>query len=546
MTLIRAPVMLVGTGSRAGCQPVLVVEEPVEDRPAERRSVFISHAHADNDPCDRYAEALSARGFDVWYDRTDLRAGQRLSAEIARELQHRRAFIVMLSPDSVASYWVRLETDTYLDLMADDPERILIPVRIKPCEVPTLLRAHLWVDAADDDTPFADVIQKIVAALEAPARTGGLAGEMASRRGVTRRTMLVSLAATASLSVVAGSAFTLLAGRSGLVPGLVSTRVEVAPTSTAAPTPTPGVGDAIHTFMGHADRVTAVAWDPDGSRIASGGNDGTIKLWSPLSPQSDVRTYQGHTGSITGLAWSPDGGHVASASSDGTVRIWDATTDTSPHIFTGHAKPVNSVAWSPDAGYILSTADDGTYRVWSPASLQTVQTDSPGGVACRAGAWSPDSKAVIVAAFFGTYNFPSSVAYVFDWASGSPLSALDGSGQGYKAVAWAPDAKLVAAAGYAQTVDLWPSTAGTGLVRPTSSYSGHVGTVNSVGWSTDGKRIASCGSDQTVQVWDSLTAQGAFISRVHAAAVNALSWSPDGAHIASASDDKTVKIIRTK
>jgi hypothetical protein len=49
-----------------------------------KRTVFVSHAHADNALCDRYVSALRDRGFDVWYDRSDLQAGSHLSADLQR------------------------------------------------------------------------------------------------------------------------------------------------------------------------------------------------------------------------------------------------------------------------------------------------------------------------------------------------------------------------------------------------------------------------------------------------------------------------------
>jgi hypothetical protein len=132
------------------------------------RRVFVSHAHADNALCDRYVAALRAQGVDVWYDRTNLQSGSALSAEIERELQARTAFVVLLSPAAVASYWVRLEIDAYRELAARDPARLVVPVRIAPCEIPVLLRGLLWVEAAG--SPFDAVIAELVAALRAPAQ----------------------------------------------------------------------------------------------------------------------------------------------------------------------------------------------------------------------------------------------------------------------------------------------------------------------------------------------------------------------------------------
>ena len=128
--------------------------------------VFVSHAHADNDLCDRYVAALRARSLDVWYDRTNLQGGQSLSSEIERELEQRTAFVVMLTPASLASYWVRLETDAFRDMAAHDPTRKMLPVRMSDCAVPPLMRGLLWIDAVQ--IGFEAAIEELATALGAP------------------------------------------------------------------------------------------------------------------------------------------------------------------------------------------------------------------------------------------------------------------------------------------------------------------------------------------------------------------------------------------
>jgi len=65
-------------------------------------------------------------------------------------------------------------------------------------------------------------------------------------------------------------------------------------------------------------------WAPDGTRIASGGVDTTVKVWGAASG-STFQTYRGHSDQVQGLAWSPDSAKIASASNDGTVLIWQAS-----------------------------------------------------------------------------------------------------------------------------------------------------------------------------------------------------------------------------
>lgn len=130
-------------------------------------TVFVSHAHADNTLADRYVDALRKRGLDVWYDRTNLQGGQRLSKEIERELEQRTALVALLTPASVASYWVDMEVSAFRDLAAHDALRLLLPVRVAECSVPLLLRGLFWIDAVA--LGFDVAVEAMAKALRAPA-----------------------------------------------------------------------------------------------------------------------------------------------------------------------------------------------------------------------------------------------------------------------------------------------------------------------------------------------------------------------------------------
>src|SRR5215469_13693615 len=61
------------------------------------RTVFFSHAHADNDLCTPYVEALRQQGVDVWYDLTNIQNGRLLTQEIQQQLQQRSVLIVLVT-----------------------------------------------------------------------------------------------------------------------------------------------------------------------------------------------------------------------------------------------------------------------------------------------------------------------------------------------------------------------------------------------------------------------------------------------------------------
>ncbi len=79
---------------------------------------------------------------------------------------------------------------------------------------------------------------------------------------------------------------------------------------------------ACQVLRGHTDEVYAVAFHPDGTRLATGDADGRVWLWD-LARDEEVVRLPGHEGFIWSLAFSKGGATLASGSGDGTVRLWD-------------------------------------------------------------------------------------------------------------------------------------------------------------------------------------------------------------------------------
>ena len=102
---------------------------------------------------------------------------------------------------------------------------------------------------------------------------------------------------------------------------------------------------------GSTGDVLCVAYNPDGTLLATGGKDAFARIWDPATGRQ-LRTLRGHTDSVRSLAFSKDGKKIVTGGADKTVRLWDA--DTGKFIKQlgsaedNHTEFVTSVAISPD------------------------------------------------------------------------------------------------------------------------------------------------------------------------------------------------------
>lgn len=138
------------------------------------------------------------------------------------------------------------------------------------------------------------------------------------------------------------------------------------------------LGGQIAVLAEHDAPVRALAFNADGSRLASAGGS-LILLWD-LAASGSVGRFEGHTGDVRALAYSPDGTLLASGGDDRTIRLWDLISATPLAVLEGHSAPVLDLAFSPDAAWIASGSEDGTLRLWDSASggsITLAEHDTP-------------------------------------------------------------------------------------------------------------------------------------------------------------------------
>lgn len=128
----------------------------------------------------------------------------------------------------------------------------------------------------------------------------------------------------------------------------------------------------------HTNFISALAFSPDGNKLASGSWDNTIHLWNTQKWDAAPVILQGHADQINGLAFSSDGKWLASASADQTARLWSLSRlEATPLVLGGYNDEAQSLAFSPDAQWLAVSSLDGTVRLWM-MDLEKIQS-----LACR-------------------------------------------------------------------------------------------------------------------------------------------------------------------
>ncbi|KAJ3127408.1 hypothetical protein HK098_006397 [Nowakowskiella sp. JEL0407] len=214
--------------------------------------------------------------------------------------------------------------------------------------------------------------------------------------------------------------------------------------------------------QGHQLDMNALSYSQDGQFIATGGDDGKVKIWNTQSGFCFV-TFTDHVGAVTCVEFAKQGQVVFSASLDGTVRAFDLVryrnfrtfTSTSPvqfgslavdpsgevvcagttdtfeiyvwsvqtgrllDIVTGHDGPVSCMSFSPSDGHLVTGSWDKTVRVWnifardmSPESFDITSE-------VLALAFRPDGKEVAVSSLNGNITF-------WDLSTGTEVSSIEG------------------------------------------------------------------------------------------------------------------------
>ena len=293
-------------------------------------------------------------------------------------------------------------------------------------------------------------------------------------------------------------------------------------------------GEPLFEFAGEAP-VDCARISPDGRRAATGGRDGSLRLFDTGSSEA-IGDAMEHPGGVRCLAFSPDGGRLVSGGREGGARIWTIADRTVVTI--EHAGPIVDVAFAPDANTVL-VAGGASARLYDPVTGARV-TEGPrqNEEGLLSAALSPDGLRIATGGMDG-------VARVWNARTGEPVTPpLVHSGgpkvvslsQRVNHVAFSPDSKRLATSSHDGATHLWDAATGAAVAPALADGDAFAA------FSPDGRWVATAGASGAIRVWDARSGAPISSPLLHEDAAATVEFDRTGLRLVSAGWDGTARI----
>jgi WD40 repeat protein/tRNA A-37 threonylcarbamoyl transferase component Bud32 len=293
--------------------------------------------------------------------------------------------------------------------------------------------------------------------------------------------------------------------------------------------------------LDHPDAVNYGVLSREGRRLATAGADGKVRVYD-VTTGADTGLSNDYGDAIIAVAFSPDGRRIAyaggvwtwSRSQDTSIRIWELATGKTQQL-AGHSQAVFGLAWSPDGAMLVSCGFDGQIKAWDPDSgrelLPRFVASPKQKVLCRAD-FSPDGRLLGVVG--GDDPHPTARATLFDVRTREVVRELAGHSTVVQSIRFSLDGKYIATSSLDRTVKIWPVAPLPAFV----SLEGHSQAVWTAAFSPDGRRVATGSLDQTARIWNATNGVLLRTLRVRFPVVS-LAFSHDGEKLATVGPDNS-------
>ncbi|WP_167334906.1 TIR domain-containing protein [Mesorhizobium loti] len=283
-------------------------------------------------------------------------------------------------------------------------------------------------------------------------------------------------------------------------------------------------------YQSHIDRV---AFDPGGTRLVVGTDQGTIHAYS-IGDAVETRTIRppdrmpGDYSFTPAIAFSPKAPIAAINGYDQSIRLYDLATGSVTDTIPGTFGRAHGLAFSPDGRQLIAGSQIGMIRIvdldgHAERDITVGKPDQPVHVVTPS---SDPARLAFATDESGKEDADSNTIVVWNTTTGKSEAVLNGHGRSVLSMAFDPTARILASASYDTTARLW-DLANPGQYK---ELVGHGGSVTSIAFSPDGKRVATAARDGFVRVFDIGTASqiATLLAATGSDYVEAVSFSPAG------------------